>query len=190
MMYLPSNKKLIFSYPVERGLHRFRELIVYCSDRSKNDPNFGSVKLNKILYFSDFMAYERFGQPLTGVVYQKLEHGPAPRALLHVRRELIEEGVIDLETVSVFGLKQKRPIAKRKAILELFFPDEISLVDEVIEALSGASAKDVSIQSHDLRWKSVRLGDAIPYDYIYLDTSELTPDDIRRSHELAAQLGW
>ena len=189
-MNLHSNKTLIFSYRVERSLQRFRELIVYCSDRSKNDPDFGSVKLNKILYFSDFMAYERFGQPLTGVVYQKLEHGPAPRAMLHVRRELIDEGVISLKTVSVFGLKQQRTVAHRKAIMNLFFADEVALVDEVIESLTGQNAKDVSLRSHDLRWKSVHLGDDIPYDFIYLDTSELTPEDVKRSHELSEQLGW
>ncbi|AGB42702.1 hypothetical protein Mesau_00202 [Mesorhizobium australicum WSM2073] len=189
-MHLPSKKSLNFSYPVERGLQRFRELIIYISDKSKDDPDFGSVKLNKILYFADFIAYERFGVPLTGMVYQKLTNGPAPRALLPVRAELIEEGAIRLESVPTFSFVQLRTVALRKAITDLFFADEISLVDEIIADLSGHNATDVSLRSHDLRWKAVQLNDPIPYDFIYLDTNQLTDDDIRRSKELAGEFGW
>ena len=30
------------------------------------DERFGAVKLNKILYFADFEAYRRLGEPITG----------------------------------------------------------------------------------------------------------------------------
>ena len=81
-----ASPKLSFTIPVARGAQRFRELIVYISQRSAEDPHFGAVKLNKILYHSDFRAYERFGVPLTGVCYFRLKAGPAPKALLPVRR--------------------------------------------------------------------------------------------------------
>lgn len=189
-MHLPANKKLTFHYPVERGLQRFRELIVYISQQSRQDSQFGAVKLNKILYFSDFMAFERLGQPLTGMVYQKLEHGPAPRAMVPVLRELIEEKVIAIETVFVFGKPQKRTVALRPAITSLFFADELALIDEVISELEGQGASDVSYRSHDLRWKAVQLNDSIPYEFIYFDPRELTAEDVTRSHELAREFGW
>ena len=40
---------------------KFRELILYVARRSEDDKYFGAVKLNKILYFSDFNAYRELG---------------------------------------------------------------------------------------------------------------------------------
>ena len=58
---------------------RFKELIVLISELCAKDPTYGSVKLNKILYFADFMAYRVLGKPITGATYFKLQEGPAPR---------------------------------------------------------------------------------------------------------------
>lgn len=84
--------KLTFNVSLERGLQRFRELIVYIASKSIDDPSFGATKLNKILYYSDFKAFERFGVPLTGAPYFRLKNGPAPRIMIPVRDELVAEG--------------------------------------------------------------------------------------------------
>ena len=68
------------AWDVDRSAQKFRELIIYISKRSKSDPWFGAIKLNKILYHSDFRAFERFGVPLTGVRYWRLQQGPARRS--------------------------------------------------------------------------------------------------------------
>lgn len=63
---------------------KFRELILYVANMSRNDPDFGAVKLNKILYYADFRAYRELGRPISGAAYRKLSEGPAPRQLLRV----------------------------------------------------------------------------------------------------------
>ena len=51
---------------------KLRELILYICDKSKNHPKkLGMVKLNKILFFSDFTAYLRHGSSITGAKYFK-----------------------------------------------------------------------------------------------------------------------
>lgn len=70
---------LTFKVPLERALQRLRELVVYISEKSEHDQHCGATKLNKILYHSDFRAFERFGVPLTGASYFRLPKGPAPR---------------------------------------------------------------------------------------------------------------
>ena len=40
---------------------KFKELVLYVAHRCGLDPNFGAVKLNKELFFSDFWAYAEFG---------------------------------------------------------------------------------------------------------------------------------
>src|SRR2546425_12852222 len=68
------------------------ELILYISQKCATDPKFGAIKLNKILYLSDFLAFGNWGEPITGVQYQHLRKGPAPRRLLPVRDALQKDG--------------------------------------------------------------------------------------------------
>lgn len=181
---------LTFAVRVPRGRHRMRELIVYVSEMCANDPTFGSVKLNKILYHSDFDAFDRFGEPITGMAYQKLEQGPAPVAMLPIRRELVEEKAIRLVPVQYFQYEQMRTEALRRADLVLFFDDELRVVNEVIRKLWSKSAAEVSDASHDIRWKITNLYENIPYETVALDDTQPTDSDIARTRELAEQYGW
>ncbi|VDS08868.1 hypothetical protein PARHAE_02053 [Paracoccus haematequi] len=179
------------TYPVERGVQRFRELIIYISKQCSEDPTFGAVKLNKILYHSDFTAFEKFGVPLTGMRYFKLRQGPAPKALVPTRRKLIEEGAISLEGPSdPNDIGYHRTVARREPIMQFFTPDEVEIVDHFIEVLWGQSAREVSDASHDVRWRVVNLRDAMPYEFAHLDTSPLSRAEQDRTRVLAAELGW
>jgi len=60
---------------------KLRELIIYVSMLSQQDRNFGATKLNKLLFYTDFLAYQRFGTAITGQEYQALPQGPAPKRL-------------------------------------------------------------------------------------------------------------
>lgn len=64
--------------------------------RLQADQSGGATKLNKVLFFADFAHVRRTGAPITGAVYQKLEHGPAARCLRPVRYQLIENGDAEL----------------------------------------------------------------------------------------------
>ncbi len=176
------------TFDVPRSKQRFRELIVYISAQSERDPHFGAIKLNKILYYSDFRAYERFGQPLTGMRYIKLRLGPAPKALLPVRRELIEEGAIRLDTVPRGPYEQDRTVALRAPALTLFTADEIALVDEVIRELWSQNGTEVSDASHDIRWLVMQLGDPMPYELAFLSGAAPSPADRQHAEELAKRL--
>ena len=178
------------TFDVPRGAQRFRELILYASRKSVDDPHFGAVKLNKILYHSDFRAFQRFGVPLTGVRYFRLKNGPAPRSLIPVRDSLVQEGALRVERRQVGPYKQDRTIALRDPALRLFTEDEIALVDEVIAELWDQNATEVSDASHDIRWLTLNDRDVLPYEMAYLSNEPLTQAQIERTKELAEQFGW
>jgi hypothetical protein len=183
--------RLSFTVPVTRGTQRFRELIVYISKHSEHDPHYGATKLNKILYHSDFRAYERFGVPLTGAPYFRLPKGPAPKAMLHIRRELLAERAIDLHKIDLgSGYVQHRIVALRDPVIEHFTSDELSLVDEVINELRQQTAAEVSDASHDIRWKVLGHKDDIPYEFAFLSDEPATQHDVARFMELNSQYGW
>jgi hypothetical protein len=181
---------LTFYQPVPKGIQRFRELIVYISEKCADCEFFGATKLNKILYHSDFRAFERFGEPLTGVAYFALNSGPAPVPLVPIRRELIQEGAITIEERPVGARVQHRVVAIREAYTELFTPVELELVGEVIEELWDQSAEEASNASHDVRWRTLRLEDRIPYEATFLSDDELSEEDLTRTKELADEFGW
>ena len=184
------HKKLTFMVPLERGLQRFRELVVYISKKCDSDYNYGAVKLNKILYHSDFKAFERFGVPLTGVLYFKLKAGPAPKVMLPVRRALINEGAIRVEKVHVGPYEQHRIIALRDPVMQYFAADEVALVDEVISELWPQNATEVSDASHDVRWRTLNIEDSMPYEFAFLSDEAPTEADVHRFEELNRQYNW
>ena len=154
---------------------KFGELIVYLSHLSEGDDNFGSVKLNKLLFYVDFIAYQQWGRSVTGKEYQKLNQGPAPRALLPVFRELESEGVMVLQTKKFFGRLQKRPIALREAKLAQFTPDEIDLIHYVVDRCKRLDVTTISERSHRfIGWKVASLKETIPYEVALIGERELT----------------
>lgn len=171
---------------IEEREKKFAELILYISKKSALDPNFGATKLNKILYFSDFLAYGNWGKAITGVEYQNLKKGPAPRRLIPVRTQLKDAGWLAIQPVQVGnGIVQHRTVNLREPDLTLFDGREIALVDQVIEQLSGLNATQASELSHlDVGWKSTREGETIPYNTVFLSDEPLTEAEIRRAHEI------
>lgn len=176
------------TFDVPRSKQRFRELIIYVSAQSERDPHFGAIKLNKILYYSDFRAFERFGLPLTGMRYVKQRLGPVPKALPIVRRELVEEGALRVETVPRGPYTQDRTVALRAPVLDFFTADEVALVNEVISELWSQNGTEVSNASHDVRWAVMQINDPMPYELAFLSNDP--PSDLDRQHaeELARRL--
>ena len=158
---------------------KFRELVVYICKKSEDDPTFGAIKLNKVLYYADFAAYRVLGKPITGAQYQKLHEGPAPQELLTARSVLINEGEACIETRPYFTGTQKRLVIKdgRDADLDMFEPDEVPIVDEIIAYFHGKTAREVSDISHrEPGWALAEDREIIPYETAWLSAEPISQD--------------
>jgi hypothetical protein len=195
---LTTQRAYVRAHDARRLMHvtydseKFRELIVYIADRCADDPTFGDTKLNKILYFADFLGYSDLGQPITGARYQKLEHGPAAVALRPVRDELEREGAVSVDMAPAGRTQRLVTKALRPARTELFEREELDLVDELIRVFRGRTARHMSDLSHERSpgWNLVELQDDIPNE-----TALISPDPphdgvIERGRELAGRFGW
>lgn len=152
---------------------RLRELILYIAAKSADDDRFGNTKLNKLLFFSDFLAFELHGASITGTVYQKLDHGPAPRRLLPVRNRMIEEREAAVVEQGE-AWPRKVTVAFRDANVDLFTPEQLALVDEVIQHFWNFTATQISETSHrvSLGWQLARDQEEIPYETALIPASE------------------
>ncbi len=182
--------KLTFEFPEKEGEALLHELILYISDRCLDDPTFGATKLNKILYFSDFLSFMYHGEPITGVEYMKLKNGPVPRRLVPIREEMQLEGDIVIKSRLFGAYEQHRVIALRDASLDRFTARDIDLVNQVINALWGKTAAQVSDISHNITWDIAREKDSIPYQASLLSDKGITEGDIIRAQELIEQYEW
>jgi hypothetical protein len=160
---------------------KFKELIVYVAERCDDDPSFGAVKLNKILYYADFDAYRVLGEPISGATYRKFSEGPAPKELVQARTELIEHGRLQMEERSYFNRTQKRLVLTHGTVSnpEVFSVDERQVVDQVIQFFWGKSAREVSDYSHrEPGWLAAGERERIPYE-----TAGLSPEPIDQETE-------
>lgn len=67
---------------------KMRELALYLTAKSEKDLHFSPAKLNKLLFYCDFVAYLQLGCSITGYSYQKLPSGPAPKAIKIMNNQL------------------------------------------------------------------------------------------------------
>lgn len=176
----------------EENPEKLAELILYISQKCANDPRFGAVKLNKILFFSDFLSFANYDVPITGMEYQKLKHGPGPRRLLPVRERLVESGSLGIQALPLGSGIQQRTVNLRAPNLEAFTAKEIALIDSVIETLEHRTAKMVSDLSHRMSgWKLALPGETIPYETVFLPEkpAPLSEDAITCGQRIAKELG-
>ena len=179
-----------YSLAKKDGSRLLGELILYIAGQCEEDPTFGAVKLNKLLWRADFLSYARDGEPITGVEYQKLRQGPAPVRLVPVRRALVEDGSAKIVERIYFNHAQARVVPLRDADTSAFTKEQLQLVDDLIDEFWGQSASDISEESHGKAWQARELKDLIPYEAVFLSDAPISADDVSRTHELAEERGW
>jgi hypothetical protein len=144
--------------------YRLGELILFICQKSVDDIYFGATKLNKILFYSDFFAYARWGEVITGAEYWNLQEGPVPKRLVQVREKLREENppALAIQTNQFPTYIQKKPIQLRPPKLTVFNGAQLALVEEVIREHWNFTAKAFADKSHhEWGWKLTKLKETI-----------------------------
>ncbi len=160
---------------------KFRDLVLYVIWRSGDSPDFGAIKLNKVLWFSDARSYEATGKPITGEVYTRQKYGPVPRHIDEVLEELSRDGVISSRSEPYFNFMVRRLQAHQPPDISAFAPREMNMVDWWIKHIDEEhSAVSISEKSHDYGWKLAALGEVLPYKAIL--AKRIRPP--REGHEL------
>lgn len=170
---------------------KFKELIVYIATRLGPEAALGRVKLAKLLMKSDFGAYSRRGQSITGATYEKWEQGHLPRELLLAQRDLEADGAIRTEETDYYGKRLKRITALRDPDLSGFSEDDLADTERAMVLFGHESASYLSELSHmEVGWRLARMKETIPYDTVFLGVGGVTEADVRRGEELASSHGW
>ena len=158
-------------YEPEFDSEKFRQLVLYIADQSREDEWFGAIKLNKLLYYCDFQAFAWLRESITGATYVKLREGPAPRQMLEQRSILIGEGDAVLKTRPMFRYSQHRltPTSTGHVLGGAFSADEKRIVDATIHSFWNLTGTQISEMSHaEMGWIVTEDNERIPYESVLL----------------------
>ena len=122
---------------------RLRNLLMYVLGRvGETSP----AKMNKVLFYIDFLSYRERGMAITGLAYQALEFGPVPLRWDRVYSsfdEIVQRSrlVQEQECLSLL------PVGK--ADMNGFSQAEVAVIDEVCRKMESLSTRAASMMSHD-----------------------------------------
>lgn len=158
---------------------KFKSLVHYVIASRCNSPEtLGAVKLNKVLWLSDLLAFYERGRAITNVRYIKRQFGPVPAPILPVLRELEEEGIVTIRGASHFGKRKKEYISNVPIDGSFLTKDEVKAVHWAIDLVCEQhTAKSISNASHDHIWKIAEDGEEIPLFTVFAKQGLITDAD-------------
>jgi len=130
------------------NLQKTKNLILYIAE---NSNGILKTKVNKLLFYIDFLFFKKFTISITGNKYVRLQFGPIPDNYddiinLMVREDLLEKHeVIFNRNKSIVG---EELAAKFPADKEAFNEDEIKIIDFCIEKFKKFNCGQISEYSH------------------------------------------
>ena len=158
---------------------KFKAAVLYVCDKATDPSVLGSIKLNKVLWYSDSIHYMVSGHSITGETYVKRQHGPVPRHIVAAINDLVAEGKVVRGRVDHFGFTKSEFIAIQDADLGAFSAEEISLIDAAFEHVClNRTARSISEETHGIIWQLADMGEEIPLATVFAaDVGEVDETD-------------
>ncbi len=157
----------------QENVEKFKQVLLYITQKVGALPNIGQTVLYKLLYFCDFDYYEKFEEQLVGAVYIKNRLGPTPIAFRKIVDEMITDEEIEEVKTKYFKYDQTKYLPIKKPNIDFLSAREIKHIDNVLGRLSGKSAKELSDLSHeDVPWITAEDGKPIDYEAVFYRTPQ------------------
>ncbi len=143
----------------------FNVILLFCSDE-----NVFTTKLNKLLFYCDFLHFKNHRIGITGLKYRALPFGPAPENWDFYLGELVRERLLDVEEIVFQDASGYRYCSLVEPDLSIFSREELSTLFTVKNCFKDCTATQIMNKSHE--------------EKAYLETAE--KEEI--SYELAQEL--
>ena len=125
------------------SLDRLKNLMIYVLE---NTNEVWCTKMNKLLFYIDFLAYRENGMAISGLSYKAIDFGPVPERWDVVYSEFDE---IHQELRSAGDFIGSVLTATVKADITLFSEAEIKVIEQVCSRFKGLSSRELSRLSHE-----------------------------------------
>lgn len=128
-------------------LAKFTEMVVFFTE--KLQP--WKTKLNKLLFYADFVMYKQSCFSMSGVQYRAIPMGPVPNNFNSIFEYLANSYDVDIyyTTFPDGGTgEQFKPNSKRTFKAELFTEKELRILENVVERFKDATTNEIIEISH------------------------------------------
>lgn len=129
------------------GLSKFSEMVVFFTE--KLQP--WKTKLNKLLFYSDFVMHQKTGFSISGVQYRAIPMGPVPNNFNSIFEYLANKDEVDIYYTNFpdGGIgEQFKPNTNRQFNADLFSTDEISVLETILKRFRSTSTNEIIEISH------------------------------------------
>lgn len=142
-----------------QSLERLRNLLLYVL--AQMGETF-QTKMNKVLFYIDFLSYRERGMAISGLAYQAMEFGPVPQRWDRVYSAFDE---VDQQVRQLQGQECLALLPGGVADMRCFTAAEKAVIDRVCEKMKSMTSRAASQMSHDEpAWKDfVGKPGTIPY---------------------------
>lgn len=163
--YIAAEKKIDeYSGFVKFDLGKIVNMIVYIAKKMKG---VFTTKLNKLLWYADFLNFKEYTVSISGSNYIHLPLGPVPDNYEWIIAAAIDKGLLCEEEVSYpDGKSGMQYTALENPDVSLFSQDELSIIDFVINYFSEHNCADIKDISHkEKAYIETTQGQSISYKY-------------------------
>lgn len=136
------------------SLEKAAQMVLYFAHEM---PDLFKTKLNKLLFYADFLHFSRRGQSISGMEYRAIEFGPVPADYDKLLVRLSEDGQIALkeQSISDTDFTGEVVLATKPLELGILGPEEQAILQEITHRFAGLSAKKlVDISHREPGWKA------------------------------------
>ena len=125
------------------SLSRLKNIMLYILNRC---DEVWCTKMNKLLFYTDFMSYRERGMAMTGLSYRAIDFGPVPERWDRVYSEFPE---VRQELRQVGDFVGSVLIASEEPDYTMFTDAELKVLDTICTHFSKMSSREISRISHD-----------------------------------------
>lgn len=147
----------------EQSLEHLKNILLYIIE---NCEEVFYTKMNKILFYVDFLAYSKRGMAITGLSYRALDYGPVPERWDRIYSQYDEI----IQTPRLIGEREGTELkATVKANRNLLTSFELEILDKVCSRFATTSSAEISRISHEEdAWLLCNTTSVpIPFDYAF-----------------------
>ncbi len=133
-----------------------------------NNQYLHATKLNKLLYYLDFIYFRDHKKSVTGDVYIHQGYGPVPSHIDAVLTSLKSEGAIDTEAVPYNGEEMVNFLLTSKAHFDesVFSPDQKKLLKNICDEFGSWPTEKIVAQTHlEAPWFYSKPYEVVDYAY-------------------------
>ena len=147
----------------KQSLEHLKNVLLYIIENCKE---IFYTKMNKILFFADFVAYSKYGTSITGLTYRALDYGPVPERWDRIYSQFDE--IIQVPRL-VGGVEGTELQSTAKANRDALSHAELEVLNEVCSRFASISAAEISRISHEEEaWLKCKDSyDLIPYEFAF-----------------------